>query len=56
MTGLLIAPRYAQVVYLTAAPARPVVTRAAGSLPAAERARVAVRDLPSSAFTPEPPR
>ena len=56
MAGLLSPMQYALVIYLTAARARPVVTRAAGSLPAAERARVAVRDLPSSAFTPEPPR
>lgn len=56
MTELLIPLRYAQVIYLTAAPARPVVTRAAGSLPPAEQVRVAVRDLPPSAFTPEPPR
>jgi len=56
MTELLIPPRYAQVIYLTAGPARPVVTRAAGSLPPAEQARVAVRDLPAAAFAPEPPR
>ena len=56
MTGLLTPLRYAQVIYLTAAPARPVVTRAAGSLPPGEQDRVEVRDLPSSAFTREPPR
>ena len=33
MTGLLSPMRYAQVVYLTAPPARPVVMRAAGGLP-----------------------
>ncbi|MGH3286941.1 MAG: hypothetical protein ACRDPD_20045, partial [Streptosporangiaceae bacterium] len=54
MTGLLEPMRYAQVVYLTAPAARSVVTRAASSLPAGERARVAVRDLPETAFTPEP--
>jgi hypothetical protein len=56
MTGLLTPLRYAQVIYLTAPPARPVVTRAAGSLPPAEQDRVEVRDLPPSAFAPEPPR
>jgi len=56
MTGLLIPLRYAQVIYLTAPQARPVVTRAAGSLPPAEQARVAVRDLPPAAFAPEPER
>ena len=56
MTELLIPLRYAQVIYLTAGPAGPVVTRAAGSLPPAEQARVGVRDLPPAAFAPEPPR
>jgi hypothetical protein len=45
MTGLLAAPKYAQVVYLTAPAARPVVTRAAANLPDPMRGRVAVRDL-----------
>jgi hypothetical protein len=54
MTGLLSPMRYAQVVYLTAPAARPVVTRAAARLPAGEQSRVAVRDLPVSAFTREP--
>jgi hypothetical protein len=31
-----------------------VVTRAAGGLPAGQAGRVVVRDLPRSAFTPEP--
>ena len=53
MGGLLSPPRYAQVIYLTAPAARPVVTRAAAGLPAAQAARVVVRDLPQSAFTPE---
>ena len=53
MTGLLAPMSYAQVIYLTAPKARPVVTRAAGSVPPGERARVAVRDLPGYAFTPE---
>ena len=41
--------RYAQVVYLTAPPARPVVTRAMAALPAALAARIVVRDLPEGA-------
>jgi hypothetical protein len=54
MTGLLNPPRYAQVIYLTTPPARLVVTRAAASVPAGQAARVVIRDLPLSAFTPEP--
>ncbi len=54
MAGLLSPMRYATVVYLTAPAARPVVLRAAASLPPGEQARVAVRDLPAAAFTPEP--
>jgi hypothetical protein len=54
MGGLLVPVRYAQVVYLTAPAARPVVLRAAASLPAEDRARVVVRDLPSYALTGEP--
>ncbi len=56
MIELLTSMRYAQVIYLTAPAARPVVTRAAASLPPGERARLAARDLPPSAFAPEPPR
>jgi hypothetical protein len=56
MTGLLTPMQYATVVYLTAPAARPVVLRAAASLPPGEQARVAVRDLPAAAFTQEPPR
>src|SRR5271170_994060 len=56
MTGLLSPMRYAQVVYLTAPAARPVVTRAAASLPTGEQSRVAIRDLPAAAFPPELPR
>jgi hypothetical protein len=48
--------QYALVVYLTAARARPVVTRAAGLLPPGERSQVVVRDLPDYAFTPDLPR
>ena len=54
MTGLLSPMRYAQVIYLTAPAARPVVTRAAASLPPGDQARVVVRELPAAAFTPEP--
>ena len=56
MAGLLSHPGYAEVVYLTAPVARPVVTRAAAGLPAARRARVAIRDLPSAGFLPGVPR
>jgi len=56
MTGLVGPTQYAQVIYLTAPAARPVVTRAAASLPPGEQDWVAVRDLPGYAFTPEPPR
>ena len=56
MTGLVGPMQYAQVIYLTAPAARPVVTRAAASLPPGEQDWVAVRDLPGYAFTPEPPR
>jgi hypothetical protein len=56
MAGLLAPLRYAQVIYLTAPAARSVVTRAAGSLPPGEQARMVVRELPAAAFTPEPPR
>ena len=53
MSGLLSPMRYAQVIYLTAPAARPVVARAAASLPPGEQARVVIRDLPPAAFTPE---
>jgi hypothetical protein len=56
MTGLLSPMRYAVVVYLAAPAARPVVARAAAGLLAGERSQVAVRDLPESAFAPEPTR
>jgi hypothetical protein len=42
-------PRYDQVVYLTAAPARPIVDRAAAALPADLAARLVIRDLPPGA-------
>ena len=52
MAGLLARPGYAQVVYLTSPAARPVVTHTAEQLAPAQRGRVAVRDLPPSAFLP----
>jgi len=42
-------PRYAQVVYLTAPAARPIVLRAVKALPAPLQPRVVVRDLPEGA-------
>jgi hypothetical protein len=56
MTGLLDPLRYAQVIYLTAPSAHPVVTRAAAQMPPGEQYRLVVRDLPESAFAPELPR
>jgi len=56
LAGLLSRPGYAQVVYLTGPAARPVVTRAVADLPAGQRARVAIRDLPVAAFLPGLPR
>jgi hypothetical protein len=53
MRGLLSPMRYAQVIYLTAPAAGPVVSRAAGSLPEGDRVRVVVRELPPSAFGAE---
>jgi hypothetical protein len=53
MGGLLSPMRYAQVIYLTAPAAGPVVTRAAASVPAGEQARVVVRELPPSALGAE---
>jgi hypothetical protein len=53
MGGLLSPMRYAQVIYLTAPPAGPVVTRAAASLREDDQARVTVRELPPSALGPE---
>jgi hypothetical protein len=42
-------PRYHRVIYLTAPAARSVVDRAAAALPASQRARLTVRDLPPGA-------
>jgi len=56
MGGLLTGPaRYAQVLYLTAPPARPVVTRSAAGIPPGQQTRIIIRDLPPAAFTPEEP-
>ncbi len=56
MAGLLTpATRYAQVVYLTAPAARPVVTRTAGAFPPGQRQRIAIRDLPPHASLPGVP-
>lgn len=38
--------RYAQVIYLTAPPARPVVTRSAGTVPADWQNRIVIRTCP----------
>jgi hypothetical protein len=56
MAQLLAEMRYATVVYLAAPAARSVVLQAVAALPAPERSRVAVRDLPAAAFGPEPHR
>jgi hypothetical protein len=56
MAGLVNSMQYAQVIYLTAPAARPVVTRAAGLLPGGEQAAVTVRDLPHGAFGLDPAR
>jgi hypothetical protein len=53
MGGLLSPMRYAQVIYLTAPAAGPVVTRAAAALPAGEQPRVTVRELPPAALGAE---
>jgi hypothetical protein len=53
MTGLTAPARYAQVIYLTAPAARPVLTRAAAGLPPGQQPRIAIRDLLPYAFTPE---
>ena len=53
MGGLLSPMRYAQVIYLAAPSAGPVVTRAAASLRAEDQARVTVRELPAAALGPE---
>ena len=42
-------PRYHRVVYLASRAARSIVDRAAAALPAAQRSRLVVRDLPEGA-------
>ena len=56
MGGLLTSGHHTHVIYLVAPAALPVVTRAAGSLAPGEQPRVTVRELPPTAFLPEPPR
>jgi hypothetical protein len=56
MTELISPMQYAQVIYLTAPPARRVVSRAAASLPPGEQDRVAVRDLPGYGLSLESSR
>jgi len=53
MNGLLSLMWYAQVIYLTAPAAGPVVTRAAASVHEGDGARLVVRELPPSALGPE---
>jgi hypothetical protein len=54
ITELVTTGQYAHVIYLTAPAARSVVTRTTAELPPWEQLRVVVRDLPPSAFIPEP--
>jgi hypothetical protein len=56
MAGLLSPERYAQVIYLTAPPARTGVAHAVLALPPGDQPRVTVRELPAAAFLPEPSR
>ena len=56
MGELLTSMQYSLVIYLTAPAARPVVTRAAASLPPSDQPRVTVRDLPAIALLPEAPQ
>ena len=51
--GLLSPMRYAQVIYLTAPSAGPVVSRAAAAVHEGDRARVVVRELPPNALGTE---
>ena len=53
MGGLLSPMWYAQVIYLTAPAAGPMVSRAAASMQEGDRTRVVVRELPPSALGPE---
>jgi hypothetical protein len=51
--GMLSSGKYATVVYLTAPGARSAVLHAVGSLSAHQQAKVAIRDLPATAFHPK---
>ncbi len=53
ITGMLSSLKYATVVYLTAPGARSAVRHAVAALPPEDQAKVAVRDLPASAFRPK---
>ncbi len=53
MGGLLSPMRYAQVIYLTAPAAGPVVTRAVAALHEEDRSRAVIRELPSNALSAE---
>ena len=53
MDGLLSPLRYAQVIYLTAPAAGPVVTRAAAALRDEDQPRLVIRELPPSALGQE---
>jgi hypothetical protein len=53
ITGMLSSLKYATVVYLTAPGARSAVRHAVAALPPEDQAKVAVRDLPASAFWPK---
>ncbi|MGH3252857.1 MAG: hypothetical protein ACRDOI_42505 [Trebonia sp.] len=52
LNGLLARRCYDQVIYLARPAARLVVARAVSELPAAQRGRVAIRDLPATAALP----
>jgi hypothetical protein len=53
MGGLVTPGRYAQVIYLAAPAARPVLGRAQAGLPPGLQSRIVIRDLPPYAFTQE---
>jgi hypothetical protein len=54
MGELVTSAQYSLVIYLTAPAARHVVNRAVALLPPDDQPRVAVRELPTIAFFPEP--
>lgn len=53
MTEMLSPMRYSTVAYLVSPAARPMVVKAANTLAPDDRARLAIRDLPETAFGPE---